>query len=70
VVIPSLVAGSNRCRRFSWEQGVVMSQSEAVDFLICAAAHRRGWSIFTTDLDFQNYASVLALRLHFAFTSG
>ena len=36
----------------------------AVDFLICAAAHRRGWAIFTTDQDFQNYASVLRLRLY------
>ena len=54
---------SNQCR----SRGIAGSP---VDFLICAAAHRRGWSIFTTDLDFQNYASVLALRLHFAFTSG
>jgi predicted nucleic acid-binding protein len=36
----------------------------AIDLLICAAAHRRGWSIFTTDRDFENYASVLRLRLH------
>jgi predicted nucleic acid-binding protein len=35
-----------------------------VDFLICAAAHRRGWTILTTDRDFQNYAAVLPLRLH------
>jgi len=47
---------NNRCRA----RGVAGS---AIDFLICAAAHRRGWSIFTTDHDFQNYASVLPLRL-------
>ena len=34
----------------------------AIDFLICAAAHRRGWTILTTDRDFQNYGRVL--RLH------
>ena len=37
-----------------------------VDFLICAAAHRRSWSIFTTDQDFERYASVLPLRLYSA----
>jgi hypothetical protein len=30
----------------------------AVDFLICAAAHRRGWSILTSGQDFRNYSSV------------
>jgi hypothetical protein len=35
----------------------------AIDFLICAVAHRREWLIFTTDRDFQHYASVLPLRL-------
>lgn len=48
---------NNRCRA----KGIAGS---AVDFLICAAAHRRSWAIFTTDRDFQNYASVLPLRLH------
>ena len=48
---------NNRCR----SQGIAGS---AVDFLICAAAHHRGWATFTTDQDFQNYASVLPLRLH------
>jgi predicted nucleic acid-binding protein len=48
---------NNRCRA----KGIAGS---AVDFLICAAAHRRNWTIFTTDRDFQNYASVLPLRLH------
>jgi predicted nucleic acid-binding protein len=53
---------SNQCR----SGGIAGSP---VDFLICAAAHRRGWAIFTTDRDFQNYASVLPLRLHSARTS-
>ncbi len=48
---------SNRCRG----HGIAGS---AIDFLICAVAHRREWSIFTTDQDFQKYASVLPLRLH------
>jgi predicted nucleic acid-binding protein len=51
----------NRCRA----RGITGS---AVDFLICAAAHRRGWTILTTDRDFQNYASVLPLRLRSALT--
>ncbi len=53
---------NNRCRT----RGIAGS---AVDFLICAAAHRCGWGILTTDRDFQNYASVLPLRLHSASTS-
>jgi predicted nucleic acid-binding protein len=48
---------NNQCRT----RGIAGS---AVDFLICAAAHRRDWAIFTIDHDFQNYASVLPLRLH------
>jgi predicted nucleic acid-binding protein len=48
---------NNRCR----SRGVAGS---AIDFLICAAAQRRGWSIFTADRDFQNYAATLPLRLH------
>jgi predicted nucleic acid-binding protein len=53
---------SNQCR----SRGIAGS---AVNFLICAAAQRRGWAILTTDQDFQNYASVLPLRLHSARTS-
>src|ERR1700730_1991257 len=52
---------NNRCRA----RGITGS---AVDFFICAAARRRGWTILTTDRDFQNYASVLPLRLHSAST--
>ena len=50
---------SNQCRSC----GIAGS---AVAFLICAAAQRRGWAIFTTDQDFQNYASVLELPLYSA----
>ncbi len=53
---------SNQCR----SRGIAGSP---VDFLICAAAHRRGWAIFTTDRDFRNYASVLPVKLHSASTS-
>ena len=35
----------------------------AVDFLICAVAHRRQWQIFTTDRDFNRYRKVLGSRL-------
>jgi predicted nucleic acid-binding protein len=47
----------NRCR----ERGV---QGSNTDFLICAAAARRDFAIFTTDGDFQHYAPVLRLKLH------
>ncbi len=50
---------SNLCR----SRGIAGS---AIDFLICAAAHRRGWAILTTDRDFENYASLLPLRLYSA----
>jgi predicted nucleic acid-binding protein len=48
---------SNDCR----SKGIAVS---VVDALICAIAARRGWSIFTVDPDFENYASILPLRLH------
>jgi predicted nucleic acid-binding protein len=47
---------SNQCR----SRGIAGSP---VDFLICAAGQRRGWTILTTDRDFQNYASLLRLHL-------
>jgi predicted nucleic acid-binding protein len=50
---------SNHCRA----KGIAGS---AVDFLICAVAHRREWMIFTTDRDFQRYGLVLPVRLHAA----
>jgi predicted nucleic acid-binding protein len=49
----------NRCRT----KGIAGS---AVDFMVCAAAHRRGWKVFTTDRDFQRYERVLGLALHSA----
>ncbi len=48
---------NNQCRA----RGIAGS---AVDFLICSAAHHRGWAILTTDRDFENYAKVLPVRLH------
>lgn len=62
---PSLDAGDyeNAARMSSQCRSRGMAGSP-VDFLICAAAHRRDWAILSTDRDFQNYASVLPLRLH------
>jgi predicted nucleic acid-binding protein len=48
---------SNRCR----SRGIAGS---AIDFLICAAVHRRGWQIFTTDRDFAHYSKVLPIKLY------
>lgn len=47
----------NQCR----SRGIAGS---AVDFLICAAASRRGWQIFTTDQDFTRYAKAFPLQLY------
>lgn len=47
---------SNQCRA----RGV---SGSSIDFLICAAAHRRSWQIFTTDRDFGHYAKVLPLNI-------
>jgi len=48
---------NNRCR----SRGIAGS---AIDFLICAAASRRDWQVFTTDQDFTRYASVIPLWLY------
>ncbi|HEV2716615.1 MAG TPA: PIN domain-containing protein [Terriglobales bacterium] len=50
-------AMSNRCRA----RGITGS---AIDFLICAVAHRRGWQIFTLDRDFTLYAKALPVVLY------
>lgn len=47
----------NECRT----KGIVAS---TVDILICAVALAHGWSIFTLDPDFKNYAKVLPIKLH------
>ncbi len=47
----------NRCRA----RGV---QGSTIDFLICAVAVRRGFSILTTDDDFRRYARVLPIEIH------
>jgi predicted nucleic acid-binding protein len=49
----------NLCR----SKGVAVSP---VDMLICAVAASRGWSVFTTDSDFQQYARVLDVQIHAA----
>jgi predicted nucleic acid-binding protein len=48
---------NNMCRA----RGIAGS---AIDFLICAVAHLRGWEVFTADRDFPRYSKVLPLRLH------
>ena len=47
----------NQCR----SRGIAGS---AIDFLICAAASRRNWQIFTTDQDFVRYAKAWPLQLY------
>jgi predicted nucleic acid-binding protein len=47
----------NDCR----SKGVAVS---VVDILICAVALARRWSVFTTDPDFKDYATVLPIKLH------
>ena len=49
----------NRCRT----RGIAGSP---IDFLICAVAQRRDWSVFTVDPDFERYEKVLGLKLHSA----
>lgn len=46
----------NQCRR----KGI---QGSNTDFFICAVAVHHGYSIFTTDSDFEHYAQVLPIRL-------
>jgi predicted nucleic acid-binding protein len=50
-------SAGNKCR----SGGVAVT---ATDMLICAVAQARAWSVFSTDPDFQNYARVLAIKLH------
>ncbi len=47
----------NRCRA----RGI---QGSNTDYLICAAAARRGFGILTTDTDFAHLARVLPIELH------
>ncbi len=39
-------------------------QGSNTDFLICAAAERRGLPIYTTDADFVRFARLLPINLH------
>ena len=47
----------NKCRA----RGI---QGSNTDYLICAAAARRGFAIMTTDTDFAHFARVLPIELH------
>jgi predicted nucleic acid-binding protein len=47
----------NTCR----SRGV---QGSNTDFLLCAAAERRGFPILTTDADFTRFARILPIALH------
>jgi predicted nucleic acid-binding protein len=47
----------NKCRA----RGI---QGSNTDYLICAAAVRRGFGILTTDTDFAHFARVLPIELH------
>ena len=38
-------------------------QGSNTDFLLCAVAHRRGYTIFTTDKDFENFRSHIPVVL-------
>ncbi len=49
-------AADNQCR----SAGLAGSTT---DFLLCATAMRRGWGLFTTDLDFGRYGKVLGVKL-------
>lgn len=47
---------NNHCRH----RGI---SGSAIDFLICAVAHRRAWEILTTDTDFTHYQRAIPVRL-------
>lgn len=48
---------SNHC-------GSLGISGSSVDFLICSAAIRRSWRVFTTDRNFYRYARHIPVRLH------
>ncbi|MGC2526823.1 MAG: PIN domain-containing protein [Candidatus Acidiferrum sp.] len=48
---------SNKCQ----SKGVTVS---VVDALVCAVALNRGWTILTTDADFEHHARILPIQLH------
>ena len=50
-----------RCYNLCRACGIIGS---SVDFLICAAALRRGYGLFTVDADFKGYARHLPLTMH------
>ena len=48
---------TNKCM----SRGIV---TPVVDALICEVARTRGWSVFSTDRDFESYAQVVPITLH------
>ena len=52
-------AMSNLCR----SKGIA---GNSIDFLICAAAVRRRWTVLTLDRDFMRYATCLPIKVHSA----
>ena len=53
--------GAARITNSCISKGIV---APIVDALICEVARARGWSIFSTDQDFEGYAQVVPIRLH------
>jgi predicted nucleic acid-binding protein len=51
------VTASNKCRA----KGIAVN---VVDMLICVVAQTRGWTVFSTDPDFNRYAAVLGFKIH------
>jgi predicted nucleic acid-binding protein len=50
-----------RCSNLCRTAGIATSQ---VEMLLCAAAIRRDWRVFTPDTDFMRYAKILPVRIH------
>jgi predicted nucleic acid-binding protein len=50
---------ANQCR----SRGITGSP---IDFLICAVAFRRDWLVFTSDRDFNRYATIVPVKLYAA----
>jgi predicted nucleic acid-binding protein len=53
--------GAARITNSCMSRGIV---APVVDALICEVARARGWSVFSTDRDFEGYAQVVPITLH------
>jgi predicted nucleic acid-binding protein len=62
--VPLLTADFEEAARASNDCRAKGISGSPIDFLICAAANRRSWRVFTTDRDFSHYARHIPLRLH------